>query len=282
LRIASKSVSEPPPAPMMRPRSPVELLHVAGDAAVVGRVDLRALDLERRRRTRLARLVLADAELGDDLRVLVARVAFEVDVAVEHEDAAVLRLADRVDLGERQVVALEDVDEHLHDRRELAEVFAGDAGRGDGLLRLVGLEGQQVRDVRPRDVLGVLLGDLLDVDAAHVGEDDDGALPSTVPRDGGKELLLDRRLLLDEHAARLVAVDLELQDRVGRGLGLLRCVRELDAAGLHASAGQHLRFEDDRPGDLRGDLLRFGGRLRDASLQQRDAVLCKERLASNS
>jgi hypothetical protein len=69
----------------------VELLHVAGDAAVVGRVDLGALDLEGRRRARLARLLLADAELGEQLGVLVARVALDVDVAVEDEEAAVLR-----------------------------------------------------------------------------------------------------------------------------------------------------------------------------------------------
>ena len=72
------------------PEVAVELLHVAGDAAVVRRVDLGARDLERRRRARLARLLLADAELVEELRVLVARVALEVDVAVEHEEPPVL------------------------------------------------------------------------------------------------------------------------------------------------------------------------------------------------
>ena len=50
--------------------------------------------------------------------MLVARVALEVDVAVEHEEAAVLGLAERVDLGERQVVAQEDLDQRRDDRRQ--------------------------------------------------------------------------------------------------------------------------------------------------------------------
>src|SRR5262245_3214421 len=74
------------------PKVAVELAHVARDAAMVRRVDLRALDLERGRRARFARLLLADAEIGDELRVLVARVALEIDVAVEHEETAVLQL----------------------------------------------------------------------------------------------------------------------------------------------------------------------------------------------
>ena len=63
-------------------------------------------------------------ELGEQLRVLVARVALQVDVAVEHQELPSSRLAERVDLGERQVVAQEDLDQRRDDRRQLAEVVA--------------------------------------------------------------------------------------------------------------------------------------------------------------
>src|SRR5262249_13186618 len=106
------------------PEVAVELAHVARDAAMVRRIDLRALDLERGRRARFARLLLADAEVGDELRVLVARVALEIDVAVEHEETAVLQLPERIDLGEREIVAEEDLDERCDDRREAVEIVA--------------------------------------------------------------------------------------------------------------------------------------------------------------
>ena len=54
---------------------------------------------------------------------------------------------------------------------------------------------------------------------------------------------------------------------LGVPFGLLGIVGELHAAGLHAAAGEDLRFDDDRPGDLLGDppsLLRCRG----------EAVLC--------
>src|SRR5262245_35178381 len=112
----------------------VELLHVAGDAAMVGRIDLGAADLERGGRAGLARLLLADAEVGEQPGVLVAGVALEVDVAVEDEDAAVLGLPDRVDLGEGQVVAQEDLDQAGQDGDELAEIVAADARTANRFL----------------------------------------------------------------------------------------------------------------------------------------------------
>ncbi len=157
--------------------------------------------------------------------MLVAGVGFHVDVAVEDEELALRGLAERVDLGERQVVAEEDLDEGRDDRRQAVQVVAGDADGGDRLLRAVGRERHERREVRPRDVLGVLLGDLLDVDAAHVAEDDDRELAAAVPGDRGEVLLLDRRALLDEDAARLLALDLEREDRGGRLLGSLPASR---------------------------------------------------------
>ena len=59
------------------------------------------------------------------------------------------------------------------------------------------------------DVVGVGLGDLLDVDAAHVREQHHRLLAQAVPDDAGVVLLLHGDSLVDEHAARHVAVDLE-------------------------------------------------------------------------
>src|SRR6185503_10355832 len=119
---------------------------------------------------------------------------------------------------------------------------------------------------------------LLDVDPAHVREDDHRTFPAAVPGDRGEILLHDRRLLLDEHAARPVSVDLEPEDRVGRRFRLVRRVGELDAARLHAPAGQDLRLQHDGTADLGDDLLGRGGTGGDATLQQWDAVAGEERL----
>ena len=100
--------------------------------------------------------------------------------------------------------------------------------------------GLQRREVAARDVVGVLLGDLLDVDSAHVGEQHHRPLADPVPDDAGVVLVLDRRPRVDQHAARHVAVDLEVEDLLGVALGVLGGVGELDAAGLHPAAGQHL------------------------------------------
>ena len=128
------------------------------------------------------------------------------------------------------------------------------------------------------DVLRVRFGHLLDVDAAHVAEDEDRKLPAAVPGDGGEVLLRDAGALLDEDAARLLPVDLELEDRLGRRLGLIRGIRELDPARFHAAARQHLRFQDDGAADLGCDRLRLGGGVRQASPQERGAVAREESL----
>ncbi len=112
------------------------------------------------------------------------------------------------------------------------------------------------------DLVGLLLGDLLDVDAADRREDHHRLLPDPVPDDAGVELLRDVGLRIDQDAARHLAVDLQLQDVGGVRLRLVGRVGELHAAGLHPAAGQHLRLDHGRPGDALGDrprLLRIGG-----------------------
>ena len=95
----------------------VELDHVAGDAAVVGRVDLarpRSRTAVGGRAWRVSSSPMPSS--ASSFACLLARVGLEVDVAVEHEEAAVLEPRQRVDLGERQVVAEEDLDQRRDDR----------------------------------------------------------------------------------------------------------------------------------------------------------------------
>jgi hypothetical protein len=116
------------------------------------------------------------------------------------------------------------------------------------------------------------LRDLLDVDAAHVGEDERRLLGRAVVDDPGVVLLLDLRHRVDQHAARHVAVDLELEDLAGVGLGFLGGVGELHAAGLHTAARQDLGLDDYGTADLAGDLLCFlcaGG---ETVLRERDSL----------
>ena len=87
------------------------------------------------------------------------------------------------------------------------------------------LKRQDVREVPPPDLVGLLLGDLLDVDAADGREDHHRLLADPVPDDARVVLLLDLGLRVDEHAAGHVPVDLERQDVARMGLGLARACR---------------------------------------------------------
>src|SRR3990170_5608845 len=82
-----------------QPQVPFELDDAAGDAAVVLGVDLRAPDLELGGRARLAGLLAADAELLEDGGLAVAGLLLHVDVAVEGDEGAILKLAEGVYLG---------------------------------------------------------------------------------------------------------------------------------------------------------------------------------------
>ena len=73
-----------------QPEVAVELGHVARDAAVVLGVDLLAGELERRRLARLARLLVADAELVQQLLLARPRLVLHVHVGVERDERAVL------------------------------------------------------------------------------------------------------------------------------------------------------------------------------------------------
>jgi hypothetical protein len=111
------------------------------------------------------------------------------------------------------------------------------------------------------DMVRVLLGDLLDVDPAHVREQHHRSLRAAVPEHRRVVLVLDLRLRVDEDADRQVAADLEFEYVGGVRLGLLWRIGELDPSGLHPPTGQHLGLDHRRAADsLRGLTgLRCGG-----------------------
>jgi len=161
-------------------------------------------------------------------------------VRVECDEAAVGELSQRIDLGQRHVVVAHEAGKARENRSGPGERGAGDARVRDDLLGAEVRGVDQVREMAAAHVVRVLLGHLLDVDAAHVGEQHQRALARAVPDNARVVLLRDLGLRIDEHALGHVAVDVELEDRGGVLGGLIRGVRELDTAGLHAAAREHL------------------------------------------
>ena len=113
------------------------------------------------------------------------------------------------------------------------------------------LEAFERVDVQPDERVRVLLGDLLDLDAALRREHEERLLRAAVERDREVVLLRDVGRLLDPELAHDVAADVEAEDVARLLLGVGGILGELDAAGLAAAAGQHLRLDDDRAAELR-------------------------------
>ena len=110
---------------------------------------------------------------------------------------------------------------------------------------------------RRRIVVGFCRGDFLDVHAAFGGEQDQRLARGNVMQDGGIEFARNFGLLLDQHALDRIVADAHAENLAGHLLRFVRSGGELDAAGLAALAGRHLRLDDARP-DIRGRHGRFG------------------------
>ena len=183
-------------------------LHV-GDALLAGR----AL---------LGRVGLEVAHLGD-VRVLVERVVVDGELRVERPDLALGRDDQRVDLAEHRVALHEAAVELADDVEQLLLlVRVVDPGAVDQAPRLVGLVALERVDVQARERIGVLLGDLLDLDPALGREHEQRLLRAAVEGDREVVLLGDLRGLLDPELAHDVAVDVEPEDLLGLALGVVR------------------------------------------------------------
>src|SRR5206468_7090354 len=101
--------------------------------------------------------------------------------------------------------------------------------------------------IQPRDRLGRILGDLLDLHAALGGQHQDVGPRVAVDREAEVDLAgdVERRLAVDER--HLETLDVHADDLLRRVARLFGRLRELDAAGLAATADRHLGLDRDRP-----------------------------------
>ena len=144
------------------------------------------------------------------------------------------------------------------------------------------MEGQEADervDVQARDRLGMLVGDLLDVHAAHRGQHHERLLLAAVEDDRGVVLGGDVGRPLDPDLVHGETLDVHPEDRVGVGLGLVGVLRDLDAAGLAAAADLDLGLDHYREAQRLGRLARFLRRDGPVSLRHGYPVL-REKLFS--
>src|ERR671917_344662 len=206
------------------------------------------------------------------LRVPEAGVLVEGHLRVEREDGAVGRLGQRVDLDQGGILLGEGVPQLDGDGDHLVAHLGGEAGGVDDLGGLGGVDAGGGVHGDAGQCLGALHGELLDLHAAlDAGHGQEGAV-GAVEQVGEVVLLGDVTGLGHHHAVGDVALDVQAEDVLGARPGVLGAVGELDATGLAAATGLHLRLDDDRGADLAGDRLRLLGGLGDAAGEHGDTV----------
>ena len=245
------------------------------DVAVELHVDDALLARERLERVGCARV----AELGD-VRVAVERAVVDGELRVERLDHAVGRDDQRVDLGEHRVAldeAAVELPDDVRDLLLLARIL--DTGAVDEATRDPRLEAFERIDVQANERVGVVRGDLFDLDAALRREHEQRLLDAAVERDREVVLLRDVGRALDPDLLDDVAANVEADDLLGLLLRVRRVVGELHAAGLAAAAREHLSLDDDRAADLLRGLPGLLRRRRQTPLGDGDPELLEELLA---
>ena len=160
-----------------------------------------------------------------------------------------------------------------------ADHVCGDAGLEGQPAAMEVLEAEQRVHVQACHGGGVLLGDRLDVHAAHAREHHHRLLGAAVEHEGRVVLLGDVRGLLDVQLVHGQAADVHAEDGLGVLLGLGAVVGQLDAAGLAAAADLDLGLDHHGVAELLGrGHGRFDG-LGGPSLGHGHAVLGEELLA---
>src|SRR5712691_4113748 len=206
------------------------------------------------------------------------RVVVNVELRVAGEDGAVGLDEKRVDLHEHRVGARVDAIQARRDVRDGVPLRRGNAGVETQRPRLVGKESDQWIRPAARDLLGIFLGDLFDVHPADRRQHHHRTAAVAVERDAEIELTRDLRGALDEHLSNAQSLYLHVEDRRGVLARLGRCLRDLDAAGLPASADVHLRFHHDRTAVCPRGRLRLLMRRRETTLRDWDAGAREELL----
>ena len=165
--------------------------HVAVEPDVVD-VVLVGLDVER--------VFLAGIAERCEVGVAAQRVVVEVHLGVGGQQPPVRGDDQGVDLNEAAIERFEHVVEVGEERAAGANEGFGEAERGGGAPAHVGLEADDGVDGDALDLLRRARGDLFDIHAAGLADDEDGAALGGVDGDGGVELLLDADRFLDDHA----------------------------------------------------------------------------------
>jgi hypothetical protein len=228
--------------------------------------------LERVRRRRVAHL--------RDVGVPEERVVVDGELRVERLHLAFRRDDQRIDLAEHRVELDERSIELLDDRRDLLLLTrALDACAVDEPARDPRLEAFRRIDVQPDQRVGILLGNLLDLDTALRREHEERLLGAPIEGDREVVLLLDVGRLLDPELAHDVAADVEAEDSARFLLRVGGIVGELDAAGLAATAGEHLSLHDDGAAERRCRGARFLRRDCEPAVRDRNADAAEELLA---
>src|SRR5690606_30499953 len=209
-------------------------------------------------------LVAGVADLGG--------VVVERDLAVERDDVTLFGEHQRVDLDERGVLALVDLEELDEDIGDLLDELLAEV-RGPGDLDGLGLvdAGQRVHlDTGER--LGLLDGELLDLHAALDAAQRQVGAVRAVQEHREVELLRDACARGDHDALDDVTLDVQTQDRLGRLVRLVGGLGDLHATGLAAATGLDLSLHDDDAADLLSSCLHLLGGVGDDAGENRHSV----------
>ncbi len=202
-----------------------------------------------------------------------ARVVIEGDLAIEGDDVAVAVEDERVDLDEGRALAGVDVVELHEGIRDLVHELRGEASSGRDLDSLVLVDTGQRVHLDAGQGLGLLHRELLNLHATFDGAQRQVGAVRAVQQHGEVELLLDRSTGCDHDPVDDMTLDVQPQDRFRCLVGFVRVLRDLHAAGLAATSGLDLSFDDHDTADLLGSRLRLLRSVGDDAGEHRHPVL---------
>src|SRR5215213_7324521 len=204
------------------------------------------------------------------------RVVVDGHLGVECEPLAIPGQNQWVDLGKRGVFSQIGVVELSCDRCEPGHPIGGQSEREADLSRLPGMETEKRVDQGPHNPLWSFASDFFDLDATLSARHDDVLTTRAIERDAEVDLLGDVDGGRDQHLAHDVSANVQTEDRRGGLAGLLSGAGKLDAAGLAATSGQHLGFDDDRTACGLGQRSCLIGGCGDITRIRADAMVCED------